>query len=595
MLNYDILDGDELFNWFQYGTNEVSLNKKQLNDINVFPVADGDTGSNLVTTMQAMISLSGKQTSFHETLNNLSETALSHARGNSGILFASYINGLADFSNNYDIVTTEDFSIIAQNAVSELYKAISNPVEGTIISVIKEWANYLASHHNSYGNFKDLLESAYLHATQALDATKTQLSELSKYNVVDSGAKGFVIFLRGINAYLTGNSPFIEESPSVDLGIISHEGFSGDFRYCTEVYFQLDSNTSPLNYQERLLHDLKSFGDSLIVSPSHKHIRIHIHTNQPHKIVALIQNYGLIIEQKVDDMELQNAVQYHPISKIGLLTDSIADLPDEYKLSHQIHTLPIGLSFNDIIYLDKLTIQPEQLKSMLITTDNYPSSSQPSPYKIKQTIDSLLEIYSTLFIVSVSDKMSSTYSSISNIITPYLEKGYDIRLIDSRLNSGAQGLLVQQACQLIENNTNPDEICQKLDKIISNSRILVCLHTLENAVRSGRVPNTVGKIGIKIGLRPIMTIDSNGNGTAYGMALSQKSITKKIIKHLKKQKNNISSYNIVHSDNLKLAKEYEHVLTNLLGKPPAYISEISSVVTIHSGLGSVAVSYIKEV
>jgi DegV family protein with EDD domain len=591
-----IIDGIVILNWFYLGEREVYANKKYLNSINVFPVADGDTGSNLSSTLNAMMANSREDVTFSGMIQAMSESGLAHARGNSGILFASYVKGLALEGRIFDSVTIKDFSYIAHHAVEYLYQAIENPMEGTMISVIKDWAAFLFYNHERYDNFQEFLFDAYQVARASLQKTAYQLEVLKRNHVVDSGAEGFVKFLNGINRYYDGTvaEEFIIEAP---LLVVDDEP-DDKYTYCTEVYMQIStiSAKADTGIQDEIMHKLDSLGDSLIVSTHGNKMRIHIHTDTPSLVINKLEIYGTFLEHKVDNMKLQKSVKQHRISNIGILTDSIADLPDELKLNYQIHTLPLGLILDDSIYLDKLTIGLKQLFLRIPKLDSYPTSSQPEPGRIGTFLENLLDIYDSLIFITVADKLSGTYQSIVKEVKKLGLKGKKISVIDSKLNSGAQGLLVKADADYLSQGLSHDEIISRLEKDIPNSKIYVCLETIEYAIRSGRVSPAFGKLGMKLGLRPIMTLDQSGRGATFGAAFSKKGITNKIYRLLKaiRKRKNIKSYCIVHAENPTLAMEYSNKLTNIIGKEPEFISEISSIIAVHSGPGSVAVCLITD-
>ena len=592
------INGNDILKWFYLGAQEVQSNKNYLNSINVFPVADGDTGTNLSTTMKAMVERPSVERNFNAMMRGMSESGLAHARGNSGILFASYINGLAMEGKTFDEISVKDFACIAHRAVAYLYHTIENPVEGTIISVIKDWAAFLFQNRELYENFQELLTDAYQAAKTSLLNTTTQLDVLKKNHVVDSGADGFVKFLSGINRYFHGGE--IEISTSWEnTTLIVEDNQSDKFVYCTEAFLSLNKNTLSLQSSlldrqlKTLLHDQ---GDSLIISRTGERLRVHIHTDVPEIVVDHLKDYGDFIEQKVDYMRLQQNIRTHQLGRIGILTDSIADLPEEYKLENQVHTLPLGLLLGESVYLDKLTIKLPQLFRSIPLLDSYPTSSQPEPARVSTFLDNLLEYYDSLIFIAVASKLSGTYQTLVQEARKLEYKGKTITILDSKLNSGAQGLLVTEAVQLAKSGESHKDIVAKLQATIEKTAIYVCLNTLEYAVRSGRVPNTIGKLGMKVGMRPIMTLDKEGKGTAFGVGFSKKGLTKKIYHLVKKamKEGGIKAYSIVHADNLTLASEYQKELTKIIGKEPKFVSEISSVVAIHSGLGCVAVCLMKE-
>jgi dihydroxyacetone kinase-like predicted kinase len=167
------LNGLDLFELFKAGTASVLQKRKFLNDINVFPVPDGDTGNNLVYTMQTITTESKAEDSFQATIDSISESALIGARGNSGIIFAQFVNGLRAGSTGKEQIDIIDFSKMACESVDYVSNALSNPVEGTMITVIRDWAYFLDSAKDKATSFVDLLEQSYQEALVHLNEPKT--------------------------------------------------------------------------------------------------------------------------------------------------------------------------------------------------------------------------------------------------------------------------------------------------------------------------------------------------------------------------------------------------------------------------------------
>ena len=590
-------NGTDLFRWFSSGAKEVSAHIKHLNVINVFPVADGDTGTNLATTLRAMIEQSTPVQSFHRTLAVISQSALEGARGNSGIIFASYINGLALESRAYETVSIPQFSDIALSAVKHLYQAVDDPKEGTLMSVIRDWAKYLKAHHANYRKFNELFEDAYGYALQLLLKTKDQMDVLRKNNVVDAGASGFVRFLEGIN-HVFSDTHTVETFADEPFVLLTADAETSTFRYCTEAMVRLPG-TEP-ETDEALIANVKAklhpLGDSLIVNAKGGKLKTHIHTNSPELVMQTLQAYGELAEQKADDMALQSRLRAAPKGGIGLITDSIADLPDEFLLNHTVSVLPMGVLENATAFLDKITIKLPQLFKAMDAPDSYPTTSQPEPARIRALLKERLEQFDSLIVLSVAEQLSGTYQALVKAAKELETPEKRITVIDTRLNSGAEGLLVKRAAELIEQGRSHDEIVADVQVRIPRTKIYVCLNTLAYAVRGGRVPNTIGRIGMKLGLRPIMTLDAQGHGAAFGVAFSQKGLTRKIMRLTRKamRKTGIEAYGIVHGNNLSLARDYQEQLTRITGLAPAFLSEISAAVAIHSGPGTVAVCYMQK-
>jgi DegV family protein with EDD domain len=586
----DQLNGYDLFNMFKYGTTFVVKKRQKLNDINVFPVPDGDTGNNLVFTMQTISRESKAQDSFHETLESISDSALIGARGNSGVIFAQFVNGLRSASKGKSTVDLDEFSDMAEESVNHIYASLSNPVEGTMPTVIKDWANSLKEFLKSVSNIKEFFLLAFSIAEKSLENTKQQLAVLKKNNVVDSGAMGFVLFLKGINSYF--NNEEIEQTEYEELDISDAHDFLEEvnYRYCTEGLVEYK------NQEEQVIMDsLKPFGDSLIVVMGSHMFRIHIHTNTPELVFKELTRFGHIITQKVDDM-ISDINMKKAKTDTVIVTDSIADIDQDYLKSKAAIVIPLNVNVDNVSYYDKLTINNEILFDLIDKSLEYPTTATPTIKYINDLFSKLLLNYKNILVIAVSSNLSATHNVVKKEVEKLVDKGKNIRIIDTLTNSVAQGLLVQRAIELLEEGKTIDEIEKIINEEKQKSEILVCLETFKYATMSGRLPKAVGKIGMFFGIRPIMSIDKKGKGAAFGFGLSQKAITKKIVKHVKKDlaEKGIERYALIHCLNEPLLNEYIELFTDLIGKKPEFLANVSSATAIHSGKGSVAIGYIKK-
>lgn len=583
-------NGTDVLNWFASGASEVASHIRYLNLINVFPVADGDTGTNMATTLRAMVELPARSQSFGQMLQDISQSGLESARGNSGIIFASYVSGLAQEGRPYERVGVREFARVAFGAVRHLYDAVEHPQEGTLMSIIRDWAAFLHQNVEKFASFAEMFAAAYRAALVSLEKTKTQLAVLRKNNVVDSGAAGFVRFLEGVNRVFTeerGPSALAEDE--LPLTIAEEEVA---YRYCTEALVDVQGHTSSEEVLTGAVRQaLAELGDSLIVNNRGGRLKAHIHTNTPELVMERLAGFGELLTQKADDMALQNRLRQWEIGGVGLITDSIADVPDAYLLENRVSVLPMGVLVGGAAYLDKTTIRLPQLFREMDSANGYPTSSQPEPARIQALLSERLTQFDSLIVLSVADKLSGTYQALVQAARKLETPQKRITVIDTRLNSGAQGLLVKLAADLVAAGRTHDDIVAAVTERIPRTRIYVCLNTLLYAVRGGRVPNTVGKLGIKLGLRPIMTLDKHGHGAAFGVAFSQAGLTRRIMKLVRRQMahGGVEAYSIVHGNNLPLALEYQEQLTRITGKPPAFVSEISAAVALHAGPGTVAV------
>jgi len=590
------LNGKRLYYAFLSGANEILRQKEQLNMINVFPVPDGDTGTNLASTVNNMLQEVKASKNVNLTLQSMADAALTGARGNSGIIFAQFFNGWANAVGNQKTLNIQSFGESVKDAIPSVYNAILHPVEGTMLSVIKVWAQAAYDMKNKTHDFDELLHSALLKAKEALNNTPNQLKVLRDAKVVDAGAKGFVHLLEGMGQFIrNGNLKEIVKKHEVsaeNFEFMPETDFDLTYRYCTETML---TDIQP-GRMEALRKILENLGDSVIVAGNERKTRIHIHTNNPAEVFFQLGNFANILNPKVDDMKKQYIAAHKSHPAVALVTDSIADLPEELLDKYNIHVLPISIFFENKEFLDKITIIPEQLHQLIEKSTNFPTSSQPSIKTAENLLLFLSSYYDSIIALMVSGKISGTWNSVYQASKKLQENGYKIEVIDSKLNSGAQGLLVQKTAELIDSGLAHDKIVKKIYKLIPRTKIMVSVANFKYMVQSGRVSPFKGYLAKILNLKPIITLDKDGKGIAFAKAFSRKANFKKILNIIMEnhQKNPITRYCIVHSQAPGLAEKYRKSLLAILNKEPQYIEEVSSVVAMASGKEAVAVCIMNE-
>lgn len=586
------LNGEIVYYAFLSGVIKVRKQKNILNKMNVFPIPDGDTGSNLISTMNTIVEETKVQSSIKATINSMADAALIGARGNSGIIFAQFINGINEEISQVDTLNTATFAETLKKAVPYAYKAILNPIEGTMITVIREWAEAVYKLKDIAKNFDELLILTLEDAKVSLAKTPNLLEVLKKSSVVDSGASGFVSFLEGVVDFIKDKN-IIKLKQTTEEIVFEEETFNFtediNYRYCTEA---LISNEN-LNADETK-DSIKHLGDSLIVAGTSRKIRIHIHTNKPDELFHILRKKGTINQQKVDDMKKQYEVVHNRLNKTAIITDSIADIPEEFIEKYQIHVIPLNLMIEGSSYLDKVTIKPDKFYSMMDNLGEFPTSSQPTVKNIENMFSFLTSHYESVICITVSKEMSGTFNIVEKAAEKFIKEGKKIKVINSKLNSGAEGLVVLKAARELEKGKGYEEVVEIIETAIKKAKIYVSVDTFKYMVKGGRVSPMKGFIGKVLNLKPIISIDENGKGIAFGKAFSAKSNTKKIIEIVDNanKENKIVSYSIVHANVPVKAGELGLSLTNILGQAPEYITEISPIVGLNAGIGAVAVSFI---
>jgi hypothetical protein len=593
------LNGKGYYYLFLAGAKRILENQKELNRINVFPVPDADTGSNLASTVRAIIERVRPDRSYKVTSRAIAAAALEGARGNSGVIFAQFLYGLDAESRDAPEVSLAQFAQSARRAVRHMYEAIADPVEGTMITVIRKWAESVASHIEESESFLKVLTRAQSRAVEALQETRTRLEAMRRANVVDAGSLGVVLFLEGMIDFLVkpshkklasvrGTEVEIEDIAEIAVGEVR-------YRYCTEALIKPLPGCVPAGLdKDALKRDIEGFGDSLVIAGSPEALRFHIHTDTPAELFYKIRNVGAIALQKADDMLRQYEAAHHRKWPIALVTDSTCDLPQAVFDKYQVHVVPVQLSFGDSPYLDKVTITPDQFYSMLDERPEYPKTAQPSPQAFESLYARLAGHYDSIVAVHLSQKLSGTYSN-SFAAAGRVSKatGKTITVVDSKTLSGALGLVLLQAARLIEQGKAHDDLVAGIEKDLPRAKVLVGVRTLKYMVRGGRVSPMAGAVAKLLNLKPIVSVKESGESKIFDKAFSQRGILRKTLKHLWAA-GRIRDYCILHAHNPEDARAYAGEVEAVVGAKPAFIMDISPAIGANAGVGTVAVAYLSE-
>ncbi len=587
------LDGRTLYYSFLAGAQSLIRHQNELNKINVFPVADADTGTNLSSTIRSIMENVKPEKSFKQTIDSIAEAALVGARGNSGVIFAQFFNGLSSESGSAGKVDMHKFAETVKNSVSHVYSAISDPVEGTMLTVMREWAEFVYENKNKTNDFISMFHESFDVAKISLQSTKEKLKALAKANVVDAGAKGFVVFLEGIIDFVKTRNLrkiFQDQVQVADFKqteLVSHDDFN--FRYCTEAIIR-GENLDGI----KIRNILNAAGDSVVMAGSDKTKRIHVHTDDPAALFFELRNQGTLSYQKADDMKKQFDVAHKRKHSIALVTDSTCDLPQEFLDSHQIHMVPINLNFGENQYLDKLTIRPSQFYDLTDEVDVFPKTSQPNEQTFVNLYAHLLSHYDSVIAVHLTGRFSGTLRNSQTAAEKMMKEfGKKITVIDSKNLSGALGLIVTRVAHAIEAGIYHDEIVKATENWLGNTKIFVSVKNFKYMVRGGRVSPMKGKIAHLLNIKPIISMDEKGNSVLLDKAFSQKGNIKKVMKHIRKihDKSPLKNFILLHAQNPETAGWIGEQVQQLTGLKPLGSVDISPVVGLSAGRGAVAVAF----
>ena len=597
------LDGLAVYNGFLAGYRSISESRTHLNSINVFPVADGDTGNNMVRTFRSIVTGLQPYRSVSAVFSRIASLSLRGARGNSGAILAQFLNGLALSVKNRTVLTVREFGQVAGESVKYAYSAMDNPVEGTILTVLRVWAETVQEESVRAGSINDLLIRGLKAARRALRKTPEQLEVLQRNSVLDAGAQGFVNFLDGLSLmYERGPVPLsfrrslgtdFLSLPDSSVSALQHDASEAEitYRYCTELFLE-NSRASSSDIRTRL----RKLGDSLIVTSGPDQARIHIHTDDPPEVVRICRGFGSIADQKVDDMKRQaQAVAGHG-ARIAVVTDSIADIPGDRLDQLGIHVLNLNLTWGDEEFLDRLTISPREFYRMQLLRKDFPGSSVPGAERVQEMYRFLLEHYEGVIVLPVAAALSGTWQLMKNIAEEFDPRGDRIRVVDTCLNSAAQGLLVTEVAEKASDGAGLDTLESLAVSLRKRTRIYVSVSTFRYMVRGGRLSPLKGFIARVLNLKPIVSLDEKGKATAFDKAFSRAGLLRRIERILRNTRDHqgIERYAVVHASDPDRAGQFARIVREVTGQEADYMTEISPIVGMHSGRGAIAIGVVEK-
>lgn len=587
------LDGPRLYYAFLIGGNAVISDKNYLNKINVFPVPDSDTGTNLALTIRSISERAKMSHSADATLQSIADAAIYGARGNSGLIFAQFLQGISDQLKNARKISTSTFGESVKKAAHYAYTAIVSPVEGTMLTVMRDWAEAVYQQRDKKRDYAELMSYSLQVAKKSLAETPKKLAVLAKAGVVDAGARGFVDFLEGITHFIKQGRLKDLSKPDIlweepDTHVLTDRA-SIEFRYCAEALI-----VGEMIDVEGMKEKIQPYGSSAIVAGTSGKARIHIHTNTPADMFDQLKEYGSIVQIKADDMQKQYEASHARKANIAVVTDSSCDLPQEVIDDLQIHVIPFHLSFGDSMFLDKVTILPDQFYTLLQRHKEHPKSAQPPLGSVQSLFSFLATHYESILAVHISDGLSGAFRVSREAAHVVQNKKIDV--LNSKHLSASLGLIVLRISHAVRDGKKHEEIVKAAEEWIGKTKILVDVQTLKYMVRGGRVSPLKGLVAKVLNLKPIVSLDSEGKATASGKSFSRKSNMKKIVGMIKKmsEEQRLWNYSIVHAKNLERAKQYAQRLKQEINRDPLYIMDISPVIGVHNGIGAVGIALMFE-
>ncbi|MDJ0812679.1 MAG: DegV family protein [Woeseiaceae bacterium] len=586
------LDSGALSSALISGIHRVIGEQDFLNHINVFPVADGDTGTNLSLSLGSALSVLGEKTEeqLSTLLPRIADALLDGSRGNSGAIVAQFFQGVADAAGDLQRFTPGTFSAAITTGSEYAHDAMSKPREGTILTVIAAVADAAANHVAKArdSDFPALMTAAQERAESALEETTNQLDVLRKAGVVDAGAKGFVELIRGMTDFIAHGR--IADEP--DLSVLSGDeavpamagtGEDSEFRYCTECIV-----TGTDIDRRKLREALSTLGNSLLLAGTKRKAKIHVHVNEPEDVFQVARQYGNVSAEKADDMHRQAHSSHDTASRFAVITDSAADIADEDLERLDIHMVPCRLQFGDRGYLDKVSITATEFYEELSTNPVHPTTSQPAPGDFRRQFQFLASHFDDVLSINVTGAASGTYNAALSAAERVNAHGR-IHVLNSRNASIGQGLLAVFAAECAHAGLSVEDTIEAVEALIPQTRTYGVLRDIRYAVRGGRVPAWVRTVAEMLHVTPFIRATSGGRIAPSGFAIGKRSATRKFAKSLVRHSRDLGPLTVAigHANCPDDAAELEQLLRRDLPQIERLtMAELGSALGVHAGPGA---------
>ena len=308
----EIINGPVYRDMLRYGLAHLEAHRVAVNDLNVFPVPDGDTGTNMVMTLKnGFRAIEHGEGDLATLSRSFADSAVFGARGNSGVILSQFFRGLAEGFAGHGEADVFVLADAMERGCACAYRAVAKPVEGTILTVLRDVSSALREGLSTLHSIDEAVTLMTVSAKEALEHTPELLSILKKAGVVDSGGAGFVYLLEGVRRYLNGEplSAPVEQTAEGVADFVDYSLFDRDsdfsLGYCTELLLQLTAAPGEFDYGEFLTR-LNTLGESVVSSQEGDKIKLHIHTPTPEAVLAYCHRFGEFLTMKVENMSVQH-------------------------------------------------------------------------------------------------------------------------------------------------------------------------------------------------------------------------------------------------------------------------------------------------
>ena len=579
------VDGPRLRRSLLAAADWVAAGRDDLNRINVFPVPDGDTGTNMCLTLRAVAQRlrTLEDAPLPQITEAMAQASVQGARGNSGMMLSQFLLGLRDGLGGLLRATAGNLARGIRVGFERLSGALDEPVEGTILSVAREAADE-AERAAGEPDLKVFVRRLVDRAERALERTPELLVALKQAGVVDAGAKGFVRFLDGVRRLIdegTLAQGAVDRLDAPSAAARTEVAAERDYRFCTEVMVRGAALPSGADARKAL----RELGGSIVVLQTGDLLKAHVHTDAPDAVFALGARWGVVESTKAEDMRAQHRALTDKRA-IAFLTDTACDLPDSLVFEHGVGLVPTQLIIGDRTYRDRLEMTPGEFFARLRDGEDA-STSQPAREEFREAFTDALRGAERLVVVVLSKALSGTFANAERAA-----KEVDparITLVNSRGASLTQGLLVVRGLELAAAGWDATAIARELERVRDQSGGFFTVDNLARLIRSGRVGRLRGWLGTKLNVKPIMALTQDGRAEPVDRARGRVAARARILARLDRALTPRPAelrLGVAHGDIPEFAESLRAELVARYEPKQLLVSPITPVIAAHAGIGA---------
>jgi len=591
------VDGPRLARSLYAAADWVAAGREEINRINVFPVPDGDTGTNFSLTLRAVADALRAlgDAPLSETAPTMARAAVLGARGNSGMMLAHFLLGFTEALGDRTTATAPEIARAIRLGADRLCESLDDPREGTILTVAREAALAAEPVARETGDIREFMRRLLEEGEAALARTPELMAVLKEAGVVDAGGKGFVRMLEGVVRYIHGD-PVLTDASAVEPSgqpVFAAAGMDvaseRDFQYCTEVLVR-GEGLPPANEVRAAMH---AFGGSTVVALMGDILKIHVHTDTPDAVFSYASRWGRVDSTKAEDMRVQHRQLRHTSRRaVTIVTDSSADLPDSVLDRYGIALVPLQVIFGSTTFRDRVELKPEEFYRRLRGATELPTTSQPTPAAFIQAFRDARQEADEVVAVLLGSNLSGTYASAQAAIRAGGVQG--VHLVDTRLASLGVGMLALRGAELAEMGWRSERIAAELTRIRSQAGMLLTVDRYDNLLRSGRISRGKAWLAGMLDVKPVLSFDTDGHVVPIERVRGRENLEARVLALLDARltpRPRKVRFGVAHAEAPEAAERIRAALVRKYQPQDCFVSLATGVLGTHVGPGAWGIFY----